>query len=218
VKRHGSQNRGFGRSPLACLVSALALALAGVAQAHVPVLRGRLVELVRHCDTVVIGTAERVEVHGPRLIDTAVRVKHVLLGSWQPAIVTFRGPTRFAPGQRYVFFLRHGISGFEGIQESGTVFPAAPADDAIYRRTVTAIAHALHTDPSQQTDALRAALIPALSAHALPLRYHAALELAALAEGGHGPTRRERRDLQRVLARPDTDPALRPVLTQLLRE
>jgi hypothetical protein len=210
--------RGVRGSSAVSLVPLLALALAGAAQAHLPVLRGRLVELVQQSDAVIIGTAERVEPRGPRLVDTVVRVTQVVLGAPLPETITFRGPTRFAPGQRYVFFLRHQGSGFEGMQASGTVFPATPADDAAYRRTVTAIAAALHGDPSRQADAVRAALIPALSAHAPPLRYHAALELAALAAGGHGPTPHEQRTLERVLARPDTDPALRPVLTPLLRE
>jgi hypothetical protein len=178
-------------------------------------LRGKLVELVQRSAVIVIGTVEQVQPVDTRLSDTVVRVEQAVIGDPPPSALTFRGPTRFAPGGRYVFFLRRTDSGFEGVQESGTIFPATSADDGLYRRTIEALHGALQLEPAARVAAVRAALIPALSASAPPLRYHAALELSALAQDGHGPTDAERRMLSRLLADADTDPALRPLLSSL---
>jgi len=58
-------------------------------------------------------------------------------------------------------------------------------------------------------------IIPALSATAPPLRYHAILELDALAH--HGLSEPERQSLERLSTDPTTDPAIRPLVTSLLR-
>ena len=186
------------------------------AVAHVPIVRGRLVDLVQRSDVVVIGTADRVQPVGPRLIETTMRVELLLLGSSPGSTVTFQGLTRFAPGARYVVFLHRTGNGFEGTQASGTVFPASRDNDADYRATIEAIRHALVAELAHQTDALRAALIPALSSSAPELRYHAALELSALAQDGHGPSAAERRSLQQLLSSPACDPALQPLVAHLL--
>lgn len=206
--------RAWGREGTAALVVALVASAVPVA-AHVPVLRGKLVELVQRSTVIVIGTVEQVQPVDTRLTDTVVRLEQGVIGDPPRSALTFRGPTRFAPGGRYVFFLRRTDAGFAGVQEAGTIFPATSADDGLYRRTIEALQHALQLDAALRVAAVRAALIPALSAAAPPLRYHAALELSALAEDGHGPTDAERQTLGLLLADPATDPALRPLLSAL---
>jgi len=184
--------------------------------AHLKALRGKLVELVQRSNLIVIGTADRVIPIGTSLVDTTITVAHVLVGT-AGKHVTFRGPTRFAPGERYVFFLDHTASGFAGMQDAGTVFPCAPTDDAIYRSTIAGLSKALHSDLATRSDAVRAVLLPALVAQSPPLRYHAAFELSALAQAGHPPNAAERARIEQLQRDPATDPVLQPLLTAILR-
>jgi len=194
------------------------LAVAGTpAAAHIQVLRGKLLDLIQRSDLIVIGTADRVTPIGTSLVDTTVTIVRVLAGTATEKHVTFRGPTRFAAGERYVFFLRRAPEGITGAQDAGTVFPCTPADDASYQRTVQALTRALRSDLATRPDAVRAALIPALSAAPAPLRYSAALELSALARDGHPPNTAERRRLEKLLHEPGTDPTLEPLLTEMIR-
>jgi len=199
-------------------VGAAAVCLWAVAAtAHVPMLRGRLIDLVTRSNLIVVGVVQQVRDVTPVVVDTTIHVDHVLVGNGAAPALTFRGPTRFAPAARYVFFLHRDGTTIEGLQASGTTFPAAPADDATYGRTIDGIRHALDALAAQRVTQLRAALIPALSAGAAPLRYHAALELEALVHEGHPLTDTERAALDRVRQAPTTDPALQPILTDLLQ-
>lgn len=207
---------GLWCKPLAAVL--LSLLSAAVAHAHVPIVHGRLVDLVARSDLVVIGTVQGVNPVSARFVDTQIKIEQVVVGTALQKPVTFRGPTRFAPGERYVFFLRRAGSGLESLQASGTVFPATPADDAAYRHAVLGVRRALHLDPSLQAGGMLQALIPALSAGAPPLRYHAALEIGALTEHGHELSPAERQAVQRLLADAATDPVLRPLLAHLVRQ
>ena len=214
LSKHGA---GFFNRPLAAALS-LATVLAGTpAIAHLPAIRGKLVELVQRSDLIVIGSADRVIPVGTSLVDTTVTIAEVLAGTADEKHLTFRGPTRFAPGERYVFFLHRTPDGFAAQQDSGTVFPCTAADDAIYRSTVQALSHALQSDVAARPDAIRAALLPALTAMSDPLRYSAALELVSLAQSGHPPTLAERARIEQLLHDKATDPALQPLLNALLR-
>jgi hypothetical protein len=193
----------------------LAMLPARVAVAHIPQLRGRLIDLVGRSDLIVIATVENTKRIDTRLNETTARVEARLAGDTQDARLTFRSQPRFATGRRVVVFLRRTGSGFECVQASGTVFPARPEDDASYRDAVEAIRQALRADEAGRAARLRAALIPALSASAPPLRYYALLDLASLTH--HGLTEAERRALEGVLADASTDPAIRPVIASLLK-
>lgn len=201
------------RAPLALLSLA---AVAAPAAAHLPVLRGRLIDLVTRSQLIVIGSARHLDPVGTRLVDVQLTVERVLVGSSTESILTFRAPTGMAPTERYVVFLRKTDAGLECAQPSGTIFPTRPEDDDGYRRTIEALATALSAPDASRIAAVRAALLPALSASAVPLRNHAALELAALARDGHGPTEAERTTLRRLLADPATDPGLRALLARLV--
>ena len=198
----------------ACYASALVLLTANAAAAHLPMLRGKLVELVRQSDCIVIGTVNRVRAVDARRLDTTMTVEHQLAGTLPESTLTFRGSTRVAMGERYVFFLHRVGLGFDAVQDPGTVFPVIGGDVEGYRRTIEAVARALQGNASNRDEQLRAALIPALSASAGPLRYHAALDLAELTEHGSPPGPDARAALLRVLASPGTDPALRPLLIE----
>jgi hypothetical protein len=214
----GAVSKGAIAGPRRTVLCALIVSLLGAAQpaaAHVPQLRGRLIELVGQSDLIVVGTVENVRAVATRQHDTTIRLEGHLLGTTPAATVTVRARPRFAPGKRFVFFLRRAGAGLECVQPSGAVFPSRPEDDAAYRATITAIQQALRARGADRPAALRAALIPALSAAAPPLRYHAVLELGALSH--HGLTGPERRSLERLAADPATDPAIRPVLTSLIR-
>jgi len=200
--------------PFASLLVAGLLLAAQPSAAHVPQLRGRLIDLVAQSDVVLIGTVTEVRPTASRWHDTTMRVEQRLIGDAPDAVVTFRARPRVAPGQRFVFFLRRAGSNLECVQLSGTVFPAPAGDDAVYRATITAIGQALRLPAADRAAAMGAALIPALSAAAPPLRYHAVLELGALAH--HGLSESQRRALERLAADPTTDPDIRPVLTSLI--
>jgi hypothetical protein len=184
------------------------------ARAHVPQLRGRLVDLVSQSDLIVVGTVDGTRAIEPRRHDTTVRVEGRFGGEPTPPILAFRSARRFAPGKRFVFFLRRDGTGLVCMQPSGTVFASRPDDDAAYRQTISAIQRALRAGVGQRTAALRAAIIPALSATSPALRHHAVLELGALAH--HPLTDSERRALERIAADPATDAAIRLIVTSLL--
>ena len=204
--------------PGARAVVLLLSALARPAAAHLPFIHPQLVDLVQRSEVILIGTVTKLTTVSPSLCDTTVTVSEVLVGRLPEKQLAIRGPRGLAPDERYVLFVHRSRQSFESTAPSGTIFPAPPADDARYRSTIRALAAALHTDPAGRPAAFRAALVPALSAAAAPLRYHAALELLRLAHDGHGPTEAERLQLSRLLAAPGTDPALRPLLSSLVRE
>jgi hypothetical protein len=193
----------------------LALA-AQPAAAHVPELRGRLIDLVSRSELIVIGTVEAVRTVDTRHFDTTMRVDRVPLGETNDKTVAFRGGPRLAPGKRYLVLLRRSGAALECIQPSGTVLPARPEDDDAYRKTIAAIERALRTPESERAAALRTALIPVLSSSVPPLRYYAVLDLSARAHSGLSAS--DRRSLERLLADPATDPALRPIVTGLLNQ
>jgi hypothetical protein len=204
-----------GRSSAWQALSLVSILAAQAAVAHVPQLRGRVVDLVGRSDLIVIATVEESKRVDGRLNVTTVRVEAPLVGEPKDARLTFRSQPRFATGRRFVFFLHRAATELECLQASGTVFPARREDDASYRDTVTAIRQALRADAAGREAALRAALIPALSATAPPLRYYAVLDLAAVAH--HGLTESERRSLERLIADSSTDPTIRPVIAALLQ-
>jgi hypothetical protein len=198
------------------LLALFAAAAPRPAAAHIPALHGRLVDLIRRAEIIVLGTAHQVTPVSTRVVDTTVAVDEVLTGAAPAGTITFRGPSGVATGERYVVFLRRAGSDLESIQPSGTLFPSRREDDEGYRRAIRAIAQALRGDPATQVPDLRAALIDALSASAAALRYHAVLGLSALAKDGHGPTGPERQKVNELLASPSCDPALRPLLSHIV--
>jgi hypothetical protein len=189
----------------------------GGATAHVPPLAGKLVDCVARSDLVVAGTVERIVDVKTRMVETTVRIERIISGEVRAERVTFHGSARFAPRERYVVFLRRRGGGFEGVQGAGTLFTSRPEEDAVYERTVVAIAQALRAAPPVHADQLRLALIPALRKSPPPLRYHAALELGALAH--HGALSAEsRRALEDTAGDAGLDPALKGLVATLLRE
>lgn len=178
-------------------------------------MQGRLIDLIQHSDIIALGTADNVRTLDARQVDTDLRVEDTLVGTLKERTLTFRGPNGIAAGERYVVFLRRTATGFESIQPSGTIFPSRPQDDEGYRRAIQSISHALRADTGAQVTAVRAVLITALAASAQPLRYHAALELAALVRDGHAPTEAEQQRLTALIASPTLDPTLRPLLTAI---
>lgn len=198
----------------AALLLSLLIAVAQPGHAHVPQLRGRLADLVGQSDLVIVGTVEQASTVAGKTKRTTARVDEVLIGAPPGPSLTFEGPARF-PAGRFVFFLRRDGAGFDCVQPSGTPFPASAPDDALYRQTITGVKDALRGPEDVRVAALRAALIPALSASAPALRTHAALELANLAH--HPVTQSERESLERIAADPTTDPGIRSVAETLLR-
>ncbi len=199
--------------------AALLFGLAAVpeAAAHLPVLRGHLVEVVRQSDLVVVGRVTETRSAGAPVRETTVAVARVLRGASGEHLLVFRGRLDAAAGSRQVFFLRHAAPGLECVQPSGVIFPARAEDDEIYRDTVAAIGEALRDAGVAQGVKLRAALLPALSARPAALRYNAALDLVAFTEQGPPLGADERAKLQRLRADERTDPALRPLLSEALR-
>jgi hypothetical protein len=200
---------------VAVAVGMLALA-AQPAAAHVPELRGRLVDLVSRSELIVTGTVEAVRTVDTRRFDTTLRVDRVLLGETKDRTVAFRGGPRLAPGKRYVVLLRRAGPALECIQPSGTVLPARPEDDEAYGKTIAAIEGALRRPENERAAALRTVLIPVLSSSVPPLRYYALLDLSARAHSGLSAA--DRQSLERLLADPATDPVLRPIVTGLLNK
>jgi hypothetical protein len=193
----------------------LAVSLSATAGAHIPALRGRLVELTAASDLILIGTIKQVRPVDTRHFDVTIAVERVLAGRTDEAALVFHGTTRFATGSRQVVFLRRSGTDLVGAQASGTVFPAAPPDDAAYAGAIASVRDALRAPGTQRAALLWQGLVPALTAHPAALRYHAALELAALADAGHPPSDGMRAQLRSLAATPDTDPDLRPLLADL---
>ena len=198
-------------------IGAVTFLLSPPAFAHIPLLRGRLVDDVRHSDVIVVGTVDRVVDVAPRTTRTTITVERTLFGS-ASAPLTFDGSARFVAGRRYVFFIRReGDDRLQCVQASGVIFPSRPEDDAAYAQAVAGIRAALQANEAARPKALRAALIPALRAGEPALRYHAALELAGIAH--HGALNAdERQQIEAIAANPATDPKLKPLLAMLLKE
>jgi hypothetical protein len=185
------------------------------AAAHLPVLQGKLVDLARRSDLVVVGRVKNVAQINSRVVDTVIEVNGLLVGESAPE-VRFRGRTRFAPGEHYVFFLKSNDDAIEGLQPSGTLFPiGSPQEEEGYRSVVIGIRNS-PADESKPSPALRAALIAALSAPAKELRYHAALELSAIAHHIDKLDPAERANLEALASNPATDPVLLSLLHELL--
>lgn len=185
--------------------------------AHIQPLVGRLVDVVRQSDLVVVGIVTRPvgdSANGALQID----VEKVLLGSVQEKSLEVRCTARLGVGERHVVFIATAPGGFRCVQPARSRFPANVEDDADYARTVRAIADALRLPQSKQLPALRAALIPALRSSAMELRYHAGLELVAFNHPDHPLTTEERRAVEEIRDAPDLDPGLPPLIDQLLRE
>jgi hypothetical protein len=199
--------------PAAALL-VLVLCLAAPAGAHLPELRGRVIDLATRSDVIVIATVEQSKSIGSAPPKTAVRVERWLAGAATEPTLAFSGGPRVAPGERYVFFLGRDGANLACLQPSGTVFAAHGADDRAYSDAIAAIRAARGSDETVRAVALRHAMIAALSAPAPALRFHAVLELAGLAHDGF--PERERRALERILDDPTTDPSLRPVLVSIL--
>ena len=199
------------RHPL--LLAAALLAAALPATAHMPLVKGRLVDLTQRSDAIVIGRVSATAPIRDRQVVATVQIDRVLSGDLaHQSRLAFRASSGLASGERQVLFLVRTDSGYASVQQPGTVFPCRPEDDATYLAAVTDVHRALTLRGDAQVTALRAALIPLLSASVAELRYHAALELSALAAGGHGPTPAEQAALARWLEAPGSDPALRPIV------
>jgi len=194
------------------------VAAASSSAAHINVLRGRLVDLVQQSDIIIVGVITLPASLSPDRKSLGIDVVATLLGELDQKALTAKTSTRLIAGERQVIFLKREGSGFRCVQPAGTRYPAAAADDAAYRAAVDGIAAALRLPDDQQVHPLRAALIPALSSKSLPLRYHAALELASLNHEGHELTVEERAAIEKVRSAPDFDPSLREVVEGLLRQ
>jgi hypothetical protein len=194
------------------------VALASSLAAHINVLRGRLVDLVRQSDVIIIGVVTLPASLSPDRKSLGINVVETLRGELDQKALTAQTSARLINSERQVIFLKREGSGFRCVQPSGTRFPATPADDAVYRGAIDGIAAALRLPEDQQVHPLRAALIPALSSKSLPLRYHAALELSSLQHEGHELTAEERTAIEKVRSAPDFDPSLRDMVEGLLRQ
>ena len=195
------------------LASAL---VAASATAHLQPLRGQLIDLIQRSDLVVIASVQSIAPLGTRKADVHVKIQSVILGKPPAASLSVRSFNDFGPDDRVVLLLHRTGKDWESVAPSGVVFACAQPDDSGYRATIQAVNAALHRPPAKRADAVRAALIPALTASAEALRYQAALELVALAHDGHGPTDRERRKLQELIGSARLDPALQPLISNLL--
>ena len=173
-----------------------------------------VIDLATRSDVIVIATVEQSKSLGSAPPNTRVRVERWLAGAATEPTLAFSGGPRVAPGARYVFFLGRDGATLACLQPNGTVFPVHAGDDRAYADAIAAIRAARGADETVRAIALRNAMIAALSAPAPALRFHAVLELAALAHDGF--PERERRALERILADPTTDPSLRPVLATIL--
>jgi len=211
-----TKERAWG--PVLTAAGILLVVTARYAGAHLPLLHGHLVDLVQRSELILIGTVVRTRELGPRSMETGVRVDRVLAGRLAEPTLNFRGAVRFGPELRYMFFLRRASVGFECVQEPVSVFPAPPADDALYQRVVGDIAAAARVESPARAERLQAALLPALTASAAPLRYEAALDLAALVDRQHSLRASERTAVKQLLASPGCDPALQALLAPLVKE
>jgi hypothetical protein len=190
---------------------------AAPAAAHIKALRGHLIDIVGRSDVVVIAVVTQPASASATGEEISFDVVEVVLGDLTDGALKARTSARLVAGERQVVFLKREAAGYRCTQPSGTRFPATLADDGDYRRVVVAVAAALRLPDEEQIRALRAALIPALRAASMPLRYHAALDLSSLSHEGHDLSPEERKQIEAVRSAADADPTLRPILDALLR-
>lgn len=193
----------------------LVLLIAPGALGHIKPIVGRLVDLVRQSSLVVIGVVTRSPDAGPEAVDVAIG--SILRGWSAESSLRLRCGAALPLGDRQVVFIARDGDGLRCVQPRGSQFPVVPGSEGDYERTVRAIARALQLPEARQTGALREALIPALRAGAVELRYHAALDLGATVHADHELTTSEREAIAAVRAAPDVDPVLVPILDRLLR-
>jgi hypothetical protein len=200
------------------LVALIVLIAASAAPAHINALRGRLVDLVHRSDVVLVGIVTVPASLSSSGKDLRIEIIETIHGKLDEKAITAATQARLIQDERQIIFLKREGTGFRCVQPSATRFPATPEDDTDYRRAVEGIAAALRLPQEEQLHALRAALIPALQAKSMPLRYHAALELTALNHEGHQLTAEEHAAIDKIRNAPDFDPALAPIVDGLLRK
>jgi hypothetical protein len=210
-----ARERGTWRRLVACAVIALAIVQPTSIAAHLQPLAGRLVDLVRRSDLVVVGVITRPG--GPSPDATLqIEIEKIFLGAVEEKSLEVRCAARLGVGERHVVFLTVHPEGFLCAQSARSRFPASAVDDADYERTLRALANALRLPEAKRIPALRAALIPALRASAMELRYHAGLELVALNHPDHPLNPEERQAIAAIRNDTHLDPALRLLLERLL--
>jgi hypothetical protein len=200
------------------IIVALGLGTPYPARAHIKALRGHLIDLVRDSDVVIVGIVTLPASASPSGKDLVIDVVDTIDGTISETTIKAGTSARLVAGKRQVIFLKREGAGFRCVQPSGTRFASTLTEDADYRRVVKAIAAALRLPEAEQIQPLRAALIPALQAQSMPLRYHAALDLASLSHEGHELTTEERGAIETIRNDGGLDPALAPVVDRLLRK
>ncbi len=163
---------------------------------------GQLLELCERADVVVV--AKILELAND---DTATIEPLAILSGTAIDRTAIAANGNLARGEIHVLFLSRAAA-LQNLMPRGVVFLTDTTQAASLRRLIQSLRHALAQSEAARPDAVRAALMPCLTSPMTALRYDCAMTFNRLVRDGHGPTPRERRELDRLLARPDADPAL----------
>lgn len=194
---------------------ALALLLWSVgAAAHVPFLRGHLLDLVQNADRIVIARVDEATRRPAGDSRLKLTVLSTITGKPRPPAIEVLSPSYLAPGSEQVLFLKNGEE-ILSLAPRGASFASDARSRDSYRRAIGALRQAINENSRARS--LRAVLLAALRSPAPSLRYEAALALNQLQHDGPPLTAAEAHQLKQLLADPKLDPVLAPLLQSLLR-
>lgn len=196
----------------ACILLLLGT-LAAPAAAHLQVAQGRLLDLVRRSERLVV-----VKVRGPGTVAGSERVLAVTVLA--PDGTTARHerlavPARMAlrPGRAHAFFVERIDGGWRAVHPPGAVFPAPQRG-----REYVAVDRALRPLPDDAVAAITDVLVATVAAQSRELRLHATMALLDTVHADHPLGPRQRAALRAALAAPGFDPELQPLLAPLAAE
>jgi hypothetical protein len=189
------------------LLAVLASAPAG---AHMQVAQGRLIDLIRRSERVIIAKP-----HGPEehVGDRRYLAVTVLSDDGRRASrERLQVPRRLAvqSGRPYAFFVRRDGDGWLCLHDPGTVLPAPHRG-----REYVELDRAIRPLPADAVGPVTDVLLTALRSASRELRFHAAMALLDAVHADHPLEPPQRDALRAVLQHPDFDAGLRPLLEPL---
>lgn len=187
------------------------LVLAPPAWAHLEFFPGRLLDLIRTSDTLVIATVDSLVSDDGSRRTWMVHIHEEQSSSDRESPLTTHARLAIESGKTYAFFVKRRDGRLDCVHPAGTVLPAG-SDVDVYRR----LDRDLRRNLAESPERLAATLIPGLRASTAELRYQVALTLLDVAHADHALDPVLEGELRQVLDSPEFDEALRPLLQPLI--
>lgn len=179
--------------------------------AHLEFFPGRLLDLIRTSDALVIASAESlVSDDGARRV-WMVRIREDPSSGERESTLTVPARLAIEPGATYAFFVKRRDGRLDCVHPAGTVLPAG-SDADVYRRLDRDLRRNLAEAPGN----LAATLLPGLKASTPELRYQVALTLLDVSHADHALGPALVGELREMMDSPGFDETLRPLLQPLI--